>query len=1032
MLCSRHLQKIVLTTALLTVVPAAFALNPERTFYQYEFGHPVEWGVRLPSEIFDVVQDRRGFLWLATPRGLMQFDGFETVTFRASRFPGLLSNRITRLFVDSRGRLFVATDDGASVYDGASFSALLKPGTDKAVRAFSFAEDSDGKIWLGTDEGLWTLAGHTVVPVTDFPAYGSVRSLLWHGSKLYAGSTGSVTVLDGDTVSAIALPARLQRSPVADLEFHQGRVWGATSGGLFTLEGPRAQEVIRDELNEMSFDVLLSDRDQNLWFASRRTLGRFFPDGRIETPTVEVDNLGYTPDLSQIFEDRLGQHWHTSHFFGLSLVRDSPVNRISYPEGLPSTHVTAVARRSNRSILVATDQGVSAVSDGSVTTVLSEELQPEHFVRSIHADAATDRILLGTGTFLRVLDRSNDGWREASRIPMPDAAVTAITSGTDSDVWIGTTAGLARFNDGSPEFVADATEYTVGSLLFDSNGTLWVGTDGGIASLVGQDFHFERIDDLPDAAAVISLTELPDRSLAAATADHGVLVGKRGNWKRYGERHGLPAEQIIDIEARGQHLWLITSAGVFRIALSDLSDGIEPKLTALPVAAAPHYRPSFIAYCCRGKNDSSAVMANGDLIMTSDDGIVIFDTEVSDRSEPAPQPYLKSVTLSGTSETLGVDDEIVLDSTSRDIEIRFSAVQLARGSQVHFRYRLRGLSDSWVYAGQDRTAHFLNLPPGNFGFELQATVQPDAWDSEPVTLPIIRQAGFLETTAFQAAAWVAAVAVGLALIAIWLVAARGRHRKLEVLIDRRTTELRGLNRRLEAANKDLQGANRTDPLTGLANRRFFDHALAKENIGKQIPDSGILAMLDIDLFKRVNDTYGHAAGDVILSQFAALLKSECGASNLVARWGGEEFLILCQDRDGVTSVLDGICAAVRRFNFNLLNGRPVQLTCSIGCVSYPLIADESLKNYFSLLLEMADSALYAVKAYGRDGWGLLKVPESPAEDRGALALAAIRLGQQLDELVRKEILVWETSRPGISLSMKDTVTRIHSVSQTED
>ena len=154
-----------------------------------------------------------------------------------------------------------------------------------------------------------------------------------------------------------------------------------------------------------------------------------------------------------------------------------------------------------------------------------------------------------------------------------------------------------------------------------------------------------------------------------------------------------------------------------------------------------------------------------------------------------------------------------------------------------------------------------------------------------------------------------------------------------------------------------------DPLTGVFNRRYFAEALDKETaraVREKSPFS--LIVLDVDFFKKVNDTYGHKCGDLVLQSLAKFLQENTRRSDIVCRFGGEEFVILMPD----AAVQDAFERAERfRKEFALQvvehEGKHVKSTFSAGIASFPIHSDAG-----ETLLSMADLALYQSKADGRN------------------------------------------------------------------
>ncbi|MDP1526217.1 MAG: diguanylate cyclase [Rhodocyclaceae bacterium] len=176
--------------------------------------------------------------------------------------------------------------------------------------------------------------------------------------------------------------------------------------------------------------------------------------------------------------------------------------------------------------------------------------------------------------------------------------------------------------------------------------------------------------------------------------------------------------------------------------------------------------------------------------------------------------------------------------------------------------------------------------------------------------------------------------------------------RLEELVAQRTAELA----EREAA---FQRLSETDMLTGVANRRKFDETLLIETSRAQRHGlSLMLVMLDIDHFKKLNDTYGHQVGDSVLVEFAQRLASHIRAHDFLARWGGEEFAVLAtlNDSEDPRQFADKLRALIAANEFSVVG----HVTASLGLSIYR--PDEDI----DALLSRADKALYAAKANGRN------------------------------------------------------------------
>ena len=154
----------------------------------------------------------------------------------------------------------------------------------------------------------------------------------------------------------------------------------------------------------------------------------------------------------------------------------------------------------------------------------------------------------------------------------------------------------------------------------------------------------------------------------------------------------------------------------------------------------------------------------------------------------------------------------------------------------------------------------------------------------------------------------------------------------------------------------------TDPLTQLNNRRHFETQLLREVKRKSRTGQGLaFLILDIDDFKKLNDTYGHAAGDEFLKQVAQILREIVRDTDLLARFGGEEFVVVATQTtlEGAVILAQKICTSIAEASFIVDDSmRPRGATVSIGVAEY--------KGSQTDLFNSADAALYRAKAAGKN------------------------------------------------------------------
>lgn len=184
---------------------------------------------------------------------------------------------------------------------------------------------------------------------------------------------------------------------------------------------------------------------------------------------------------------------------------------------------------------------------------------------------------------------------------------------------------------------------------------------------------------------------------------------------------------------------------------------------------------------------------------------------------------------------------------------------------------------------------------------------------------------------------------------------------------RHEEELKNAYQNLAQVNEHLETISRTDGLTNIANRRYFDEVLASDISKLSRTGSAITLMLcDIDYFKKYNDSYGHPAGDACLQQVAQAIKSSFSrAGDLVARYGGEEFAVIpvCADRATAIKLADKMRQNIADLKIKHITSEVSDvITISVGVTS--LIAGRETTS--TMVIEKADKALYKAKETGRN------------------------------------------------------------------
>jgi diguanylate cyclase (GGDEF)-like protein len=230
--------------------------------------------------------------------------------------------------------------------------------------------------------------------------------------------------------------------------------------------------------------------------------------------------------------------------------------------------------------------------------------------------------------------------------------------------------------------------------------------------------------------------------------------------------------------------------------------------------------------------------------------------------------------------------------------------------------------------------------------------------------------------------------------------------KLKDELENKEQSLRWHSLELQRKNLELQEISFTDSLTGVWNRRYLEEILTAEagqvlrnyerargaDVHKIDHRDLVFIMVDMDFFKEVNDVHGHPAGDRLLQRVAERLGKVVRKSDVLVRWGGEEFLIMSRSADpsGIPAFCERILDVVAAEAFDLGHGIRVRKTCSVGWAPFPWNRGAYEAICAEETIELADTALYRAKAGGRNqGVGILP-GEGAAAAPQAITLDALQ------------------------------------------
>ena len=981
----RDLRALILGGVLLaTPFTLAHALTPRQTFGEYaRHTWSVESG--LPQITVNVItQGPDGYLWLGTQDGLARFDG---VRFRTV----LPSAWVQALLFDRSGRLWIGIYTGLEYYRNGHFGvprpAPDSPTLDPArlnVRAFT--QLADGRVLVASAQGLFAIAGDEIAPYVLPPHTAAYSLIQWDGA-LWVGSRGCVYRIAGAHISRLDLPNKYTK--VYWQSVYDGTLWLGTDHGLYRHTAGGWRRLTGDPATLHSLiNAMLVDSDGNFWVASNDGLARI-RDGRL-VEFINNHDPAAVPNIQSLYEDREHNLWFGSFTDGVTQLWNSYVQRFSVPEGLHDPLVWAVAPAARGGLWIGTTDGLYLLKNGRARLVIAGKSLPDPNVVALLDDGT--RLWLGTNGGLRVYAQGHLEKPARFGALLSTRYVHSILRDRNGSYWFATAAGLYRYAHGVLRHFGAAQGLSDANcrVLFETrDGRLLVGTADGLYRVADDKLVRVGVNHgLPAHIWITAISEFPDGELVLGTFTDGRLYWfDGGEWHTLTEAQGLPLAQTAYLApGAGGWLWVGSGHGIYRFKLDELHAllaGRTAKLHPQMLLSENGLWPgSQQGYCCNSAGGNDGFMMGHMLWLVSQDGVVRVDTARTFTNTVVPPVLVQAAQYANRWHRVDSSDDapLSLPAADRDLAFRFTVLSLQNPHSVALKYRLVGYESGWKTLNDvsKRVAYYTNLPPGDYSFEVRGANDSGVWNPQPAVLRFSIGAYFHETL------WFRILLLLLILTAIYLGYRfqlrhlRRQHAHLEDVVRDRTDELRVANQQLAGANRQLEEASQTDWLTGLKNRRYLYEQLPPElaafrsrlQQSEHSDEVMVFALADLDNFKNVNDTLGHAQGDEVLRQIARHLEEVVCSGQLVVRWGGEEFLLVFRPmpRSKVEATVARAQRAVSECAFLGLQDEPLALTCSIGFAEYPFAAGAAEAADWETLVNIADLALYRAKSDGRNTW----------------------------------------------------------------
>lgn len=693
----------------------------------------------LPTNsCYALFQDSKGYIWIGTQEGLVRYDGANFLLFTKDKYPGLREDFIEDIAEDKERNIWVATKGGgASRFDGKTFLTYDTTNGLASNSVSAITVGRDGTIWFGTEGGLSRLKTDSLTSFKIDAGKGTqnIFALLEdrEGNLLVGGGQPGLYMFKDDSIYTLPLEGAYV---TAICERNAGDViLGTSSGKLFSYQRGQIQkfELERLPTNHPVQDIH-EDKEGNLWFCVVGDGIARYCQGDLEILKVENGLPGDNNFLLQLIEDREGSIWFVSEG-GLFQMRDNKFIAFGMLEGFVNNNGASVCEDRDGNMWAALREGgIARFNDQTTKNYLVRDRLLSNEVESVYP-AVDGGVWVGSVGGLNCFTNEKIiGYQ--LKDGLPENHIVALYKSHQGELWIGTQNGyLVKFNGNkfTSYRLATGESGSVIAIIETKDGDIWAGTrKQGMYEVSGGKVRRYTAQDGITARGVNAFYEDHDGVLWIATDDQGLYRYENGNFFNFSARDGLCFDRLYSIlEDNLRYFWFHGNRGIFRVSKQELLDFAAGKADSLH-SQAFSYLDGMRETECNGRRQPTAWKSrDGRLWFASIAGVVCVDPNNMPVNQVKPPVYVEKIITSG--KVLSYPDssaKIVLDHRENNLEFQYTALSFAVPKRVLFKYKLEGYDTDWVEAGTRRSAFYTNLSKGNYIFRVIACNNDEIWNEK--------------------------------------------------------------------------------------------------------------------------------------------------------------------------------------------------------------------------------------------------------------------------------------------------------------
>lgn len=781
------------------------------------------------NHVYDLIQDRRGAIWMATPGGVSIYDGFSFTTLNDSA--GLPSNIINCLYEDVKGDIWIGTHKGLSVYDGVKVHTFTRKNGLPSDIVKSICEDGFGRLWIGTQYGGLCMLDNFSKQERVFIPYDinfgqagklSINKIIeTPDAKIFIGTNQGLAEIFNGQVKTYTTKDRLKDNIIYDLEEDvNGDIWIGTASGLSLFSnGKFISSLEIPNLSLGAVKTLEQDKSDNIWIG---TLNNGVIRLNINTYQSEIYNedKGLSEDIVlSILEDKHDNIWVGTKGGGINKITRSSFTSLGIKEGLQNEKINGLIQDSKKNYWFATRGGIVRFN--------------------------------GVDSF-QLFNR---------KAGLPVDYTTSVFEDKDGNIWVGTLIGLVKIKNNKIErvfSVMDGLMNPVNCFFQDREGVMWVGTEGGLGKLQGNKIRFYRMLDGLSDGRISAITQDKSGKLWIGTKSGGInWFNGLDEFGQINEEDGLIPSNFINCMIKGprggifigtnsgitkfdenrntyktfntsnsklssdnikmmlfdedNQLWIGTNKGLDRISFN------PPQITRQTgeyISEVKHFGKS--DGITGGQINGNAICEDfdGNLWFGTNKGAIKHDRSIDHTSDIPPQTYLTGLelenkTVNWSQRNYSVEPwskmpkDLILPYDSSTVTFHFVGINHDNSAETTYYSSLH--KDGEVFAdtliNNESKRDFTKLPPGEYEFVVFACNEDDAWNYDTPS-----KFSFTVSPPFWAEIWFILL---IALTTIFTVVAFIKYREKKLKVERELLEekVKERNQEVLEKNKELESVN---------------------------------------------------------------------------------------------------------------------------------------------------------------------------------------------------------------------------------